>query len=195
MTHPRLRWLPRAAQREQPWTNGGGRTREVAIAPAGATLAAGCRWRVSCAEVASDGPFSVLPGMDRSLWLLAGAGCELELGDQTVRLDRRWQRVDFAGERQVAARLLDGPVQDLNVMVERASTRVAAALLHLAPGTGLQLPGDGEEQLLLLLAGGAAVHGGWLEPGDAVLWTGTTPVLVGAGLVPSVLLLASFAPR
>jgi environmental stress-induced protein Ves len=187
-------WLPRAAQREQAWANGGGRTREVAIAPAGATVS-GCRWRVSCATVASDGPFSTLPGIDRSLWLVAGTGCVLDLAGRPVRLERRWQRVDFAGECPVTARLLDGPVQDLNVMVARNTTRAEADLLQLGPGATHGLPARGGERLLLLLEGGAAVHGGWLEPGDAVVWTGADPVTVAVGAMPTVLLAASFVAR
>jgi environmental stress-induced protein Ves len=62
-----------------PWANGGGSTRQVAIDPPGATLAGAFRWRVSIAQIASDGPFSRLPGIDRAMWLVRGNGVRLDV--------------------------------------------------------------------------------------------------------------------
>ena len=45
------------------WKNGGGVTREVASWPEQAGLD-GFDWRISLAEVAAGGPFSVFPGVD-----------------------------------------------------------------------------------------------------------------------------------
>src|SRR3546814_11687114 len=56
-----------------PWKNGGGVTREIATG--GSTPL--CRewgWRVSLAEVAQDGPFSIFPETDRLIAVIAG-GC------------------------------------------------------------------------------------------------------------------------
>ena len=55
-----------------PWKNGGGTTAEIAIGPPGATLDA-FDWRISMARVASDGPFSSFPGVDRTLSIIDGA--------------------------------------------------------------------------------------------------------------------------
>ena len=93
-----LTWIRRHEQRVVPWRNGGGSTRQVAIAPPDGGLGTGFAWRVSVAGVAADGPFSALPGIDRSLWLLRGAGMDLDLDGELVRLDRPLQRLDFAGE-------------------------------------------------------------------------------------------------
>lgn len=51
-----------------PWKNGGGVTRELAVWPG----AADWRWRLSVAEVASDGPFSNFEGVQRWLAVLSG---------------------------------------------------------------------------------------------------------------------------
>ena len=59
--------------RRMPWKNGGGSTDEIATYPRGAGLDA-FDWRVSIAHVASDGPFSRFPGVERTITLLEGAG-------------------------------------------------------------------------------------------------------------------------
>ena len=59
-----------------PWKNGGGTTTEIwkAASPAGEML-----WRLSIADVASDGPFSEFPGIDRWIMVIAGKGMELTI--------------------------------------------------------------------------------------------------------------------
>ena len=54
-------------QRAMPWKNGGGITYEVAVFPAISPSLDDFDWRVSMARVAADGPFSLFPGIDRSL--------------------------------------------------------------------------------------------------------------------------------
>lgn len=167
-----LTWIRREEQRVVPWRNGGGSTREVALEPSDGSLERGFDWRVSCAGVAADGPFSPFPGFDRSLWLVRGAGVRLELPGRTVELMAPWQRIDFAGELPVVARLLAGPVDDLNVMVRRGVVRAAATVEALAEGDRRRLAFGPGEHLLLALAGPLAVLGGVLGSGDAVRWRG-----------------------
>jgi environmental stress-induced protein Ves len=77
-------------------------------------------WRVSLADVAADGPFSVFPGVDRVLTVIAGDGLVLEVEGKTERLQ---PGVPFAfpGDADVVARLTSGPIRDLNVMVRRGA--------------------------------------------------------------------------
>jgi environmental stress-induced protein Ves len=184
-----------ADQRVVPWRNGSGVTREVAIDPDGATDA--FRWRVSMAEVRSDGPFSRFPGVDRSLWLLAGKGMLLDAGGREVRLDQPLQRFDFAGETPVHARLLDGPVRDLNVMHDRAQIAAQAEIVE----SGTRMVPKGTTWLLLVLHGPMSVHACGeafdLESGDA-LRGAESPFelpIVAAADAPAAWLLATFAPR
>ncbi|MNZ79684.1 hypothetical protein D3C78_982940 [compost metagenome] len=103
----------------RPWKNGGGVTRELAIAPAGAGLD-DFDWRISCAQVASGGPFSPFPGVDRSLAVLAGAGLRLDFaGADPLILDAGRAPLAFRGEQPVSAELLGGAVSDFNVMTRR----------------------------------------------------------------------------
>lgn len=121
--------VPRTDQKQVPWRNGKGSTREIAIDPPDATVAGAFRWRVSSAPVLSSGPFSQFAGIDRSLWLLEGAGMQLSIDGASHRLDQRLQRIDFAGESSVTAELRNGPVVDLNVMVARAQICAKAEIV------------------------------------------------------------------
>jgi hypothetical protein len=107
--------------RQLPWKNGKGVTLELAIAPADAGLD-DFDWRISSARVDSDGPFSHYPGIDRSLGLLSGAGLRLKLPESVI-LDSRHPVLSFAGELDVQAELLDGPLQDFNLMSRRGRWR------------------------------------------------------------------------
>lgn len=108
-----------ADQRVVPWKNGRGTTTEVLVHPPGATVVAGFDWRISIAAIPEDGPFSSFPGVDRTLVLLDGAGVDLASPEGVERLVERYAVARFPGERQIVARLHDGPVRDLNVMVRR----------------------------------------------------------------------------
>ena len=106
-------------RRPMPWKNGGGSTTEIAIGPVGASLDA-FDWRISMAQVASDGPFSNFPGIDRTLAVIRGDGMELTIGDQTaVVLGCKSAPLGFPGDAPATARLLAGEITDLNVMTRR----------------------------------------------------------------------------
>lgn len=118
-----IRLIDSRTARQLPWKNGRGVTLELAIAPPGADLS-DFEWRISSARVDSAGAFSHFPGIDRSLGLLSGAGLRLNLPEQTsLDLDRNNPVLSFAGELDVQAELLDGPVQDFNLMSRRSHWR------------------------------------------------------------------------
>jgi len=101
-----------------PWKNGMGSTTEIAISPANATLE-NFVWRVSMAQVASDGPFSSFAAIERTLLVLEGNGLDLSVADQpTTRIDRETIH-SFPGDQPTSATLVDGPIVDLNVMSRR----------------------------------------------------------------------------
>jgi uncharacterized protein len=105
--------------RTTPWKNGGGSTTEIAAEPAGASLDT-FDWRISLAQVASDGPFSEFPGIDRTLAVLKGSGLALTIGnDAPATLERGSDPISFAGDIATSARLVAGEITDLNVMTRR----------------------------------------------------------------------------
>jgi len=186
--------LPLAAQPELPWANGGGVTRQVAIDPPGATLASGFRWRVSIAQVAMAGPFSHLPGIDRSLWLLAGDGVVLDVAGRCVELVQPLQRFDFAGETPISCTLRGGPCEDLNVMHAREHV-VATADVHELGAVGATTVAA-PQHLVVVLQGRATVAGARpLLVREALRVEADAPCALRVEGDGAVVLLASFAPR
>lgn len=102
-----------------PWKNGGGETTEIAVYPEGASVE-DFAWRVSMATVASDGPFSLFPGIDRTLSVLEGEGMVLDIeGQEPVTLTPASAPLSFPADVPTSARLVRGPITDLNVMTRR----------------------------------------------------------------------------
>ncbi len=145
-----------------PWKNGGGVTREIVCQPPAAGMN-DFDWRVSIAHIASDGPFSSFPGVDRIITLLSGGGVQLKSSDGHVDhvLDKPLAPFAFTGEQVIHARLLQGDCHDFNVMTRRsacsnASVQIvrsacnwptASQGLFLAVQGHWQLQGDHAEQL------------------------------------------------
>ncbi len=105
-----------------PWKNGGGVTREIVCQPTGAGIG-DFDWRVSIAHIASDGPFSAFPGVDRVITLLSGGGVHLQSTDGHVDhlLDKPLTPFAFKGEADINACLLDEDCYDFNVMTRRST--------------------------------------------------------------------------
>lgn len=115
-----MKILRAADYKTMPWKNGIGSTTEIAISPADATLE-NFGWRVSMAQVASDGPFSSFAAIERTLLVLEGDGLDLSVAHQeTKRIDRETVH-SFPGDQPTSARLVDGPIIDLNVMSRRGT--------------------------------------------------------------------------
>jgi environmental stress-induced protein Ves len=109
----------RAAERRfQSWKNGGGETAEIVVSPAGADFET-FEWRISTAKVARSGPFSVFPGVDRTLAVLEGGAIRLEFGNEIHLLDPDSPPIAFSGALPCMADLDGDPLLDLNVMVRR----------------------------------------------------------------------------
>ncbi|MEC5161858.1 uncharacterized protein ACFDR9_005213 [Janthinobacterium sp. CG_23.3] len=135
-----------------PWKNGGGSTTEVAVFPRGAGFD-DFDWRISLATIARSGAFSVFPGIDRSLCLVAGDGVTLTLdGERRITLSAANPLLWFAGEAAVHADVAS-ITTDFNVMTRRSRCRhqlervsVPAELARRSPTT-----------LLFVADGGAVV--------------------------------------
>lgn len=125
---PRVTLLRGADLVASPWKNGGGVTREIAVArdEAGGAALDAFAWRVSVADVAQAGPFSRFDGVDRTLVLLEGAGMWLDEAGSAAKMHALTAPLDiarFAGEAAIDARLVNGPTRDFNLMVRRGAAR------------------------------------------------------------------------
>lgn len=133
------RVLTPADYRRTPWKNGGGRTTEIATGPPRAGLA-DFAWRVSIADVEQDGAFSVFPGVERTLVLLAGDGIRLTGAGAPLELHASFEAVTFAGDTPVMCALTGGPVRDFNLMVRREVHRGEVIVVR-ARAEAFGLPG------------------------------------------------------
>lgn len=95
----------------------GGSTRQLAIFPATATVAAqDFQWRFSSATVLQSGPFTAFPNHQRLLAMRQGAGFVLQVDAQQQVVHTTQQVMRFAGQANSQAQLIDGAVVDINLM-------------------------------------------------------------------------------
>ena len=157
-----------------PWKNGAGSTTEIALFPADAGYD-NFDWRVSLATIARSGPFSIFPGIDRTLVLLTGAGLTLDLHDGAPRLlTAAAPAFSFAGEATVHASITGAAGTDFNIMTRRAR---CAHRLTRQPVSGAGHVTRTSPTTLLFLAHGEAltVSEHQLNRCDAVLLTAADP--------------------
>ena len=115
----KIRHLREADYRRMRWKNGGGWTTELYSQPLH-DGSEGFGWRVSIADIESDGAFSAFPRCDRWIALLEGNGMRLEFDDAPPAvLDQRLDFVHFSGDAHAYGSLIDGAVRDFNLIARR----------------------------------------------------------------------------
>lgn len=118
-----------------PWKNGAGVTAEVDIDPKDTDFREmKFNWRVSSAQIQEENRFSEFPGYDRILTVLSGEGLLLnneELGPFEV--------FEFEGEDQIQCSLIEGAVEDLNIIFKRDQYRASLQLVHVTGPMDLKL--------------------------------------------------------
>ena len=137
-----------------PWKNGGGTTTEIwkSASPAGEML-----WRLSIAHIASDGPFSEFPGIDRWIMVVSGNGMELTIeGLGAKRLDRPFEPLFFPGDAKTDCRLIDGPIRDFNFIISRSFGEGTLQVLQLT--AGMAAPLGENTAAVYVLAGGVEIE-------------------------------------
>lgn len=170
-----MTYLPRSSYVLKPWKNGVGMTEEIYIHP---SEKADFLFRISMAALSSSGPFSVFPGIDRSLILLEGN--PVILNERTVPL---LTPVDFPGEENIFA-TIDGEGRDLNLMClrEKASGRIEVASDEAAIG------GNCDYCLIFALDDSVIAGETTLQKYDSILLTGPSTVRGKGFLIISITL-------
>jgi len=152
--------IPFAGLSPVPWKNGGGSTTEIAVFPPDAGFD-DFDWRISLATIGADGPFSVFPGVERTLALIDGHGVTLHIDGEPTIVSAGEPVVAFEGESRVTAKLNRGPTTDFNAMTRTDRcwhqfgrrrldgpsnfvARAAFTVLFLAEGDSLELCSDDE---------------------------------------------------
>lgn len=114
----RVKRFGTADYKRMPWKNGGGSTLELLQDPA---ADGGFNWRLSIADVGTPGPFSTFDGIDRQIMLVSGNGMVLSFDQEAppVVISKPLRPHAFKGEWKTDCRLIEGAIQDFNVMVRR----------------------------------------------------------------------------
>ncbi|MGW0884725.1 HutD/Ves family protein [Streptomyces sp. NPDC002671] len=136
-----------------PWKNGGGVTSEVAARPEGAGTG-DFVWRVSLADVAQSGPFSVFEGVDRIITIVDGPGMALTVDGAPHVMATPYEPFAFSGDSGTLCELLGAPIVDFNVMVRRAE---ATARVRIVRDRVTVRPEAGTCVLAVVLQGAASL--------------------------------------
>ncbi|MBY3206525.1 HutD/Ves family protein [Rhizobium laguerreae] len=171
-----MRILRAGDHKRMSWKNGKGETVEIAVFPPGASID-DFDWRISMATVAENGPFSIFPGIDRTLAILDGNGMVLHVAGSTpVRLTTESDPLAFPADIPVTARLEDGAITDLNVMTGRDG--LAHTLIRVDVDRSKTVPLSPSTCLFLCHRGTLSFRRdgetGTLAAGDALLIEATT---------------------
>jgi len=173
--------IPFAGLGTVPWKNGSGSTTEIAIDPPEGGFDS-FNWRISLATISENGPFSVFPGVERTLALVDGHGLTLDIdGNDRVLVGKDEPVLAFSGDSDVDATLNRGPSVDFNVMTRSETCyhlfgrrrltgttsgfapRGDVSVLFLAEGDSLSVSSDGERI-------GMARFDTILFKGDTTIW-------------------------
>jgi environmental stress-induced protein Ves len=110
------------------------------------------------ARVESGGPFSLFPGIDRTLAILDGDGINLTVGGAIpVGLTTRSDPLPFPADVPIHATLIGGPVTDLNIMTRRG--RAAHSVERITVSGSFEIQVDDGTVLLFCLRGDITVAG------------------------------------
>jgi uncharacterized protein len=183
--------IPAASMPVSKWA--GGETRQLAISPSSATVAAqDFQWRFSSATVLQDGAFTPFPKYQRLLALRQGAGFTLQVDAHQQQVSSPLQVLRFAGSAQSSATLIAGAIVDINLMVDasmQANLWSALCTTEFQPWPGPILPGA----ILLIYADQAPLQI-CLEPGAPPLLLALGDVLQLRSPQQSCLVRAANAP-
>lgn len=161
--------------RDMPWKNGRGFTTELFLEE---SAAGRISFRLSSALLASSGPFSRFPGLQRVLIITEGAG--LRLSNATGSVDvLPFVPHGFSGDLESTAALFGGGSgRDFNVIFDPAFQRVDVQIREWTPGLegmldertpeGRGVDAQQAEIFLYLASGNAELSGMFLEQGSLV---------------------------
>ena len=126
--------IQRAVDRTpQPWKNGLGVQYEIMC---DGTLPDDWSWRLSTADITQDVPFSIFPGVNREFCVADGNGVVLTINGVEHRCEPG-SITKFRGDDEVYAKLIDGPMRALNLMVRDGAAEKHLHLVH--PGGSIDL--------------------------------------------------------
>lgn len=135
--------------KKQKWKNGTGITNELYVK----SDSLGLVWRLSIANVTSDGPFSNFLGIDRVILLLEGNGFILKINNNIEKkIMEKFEPFCFNGEENINCELINGAIRDFNFMTRRSDVKALFRVIHLDEEVEIQL--DRSPKVVLFVAKG-----------------------------------------
>lgn len=144
-----------ADQRKIVWKNGLGFTTQILIHPGDATLE-NFHYRINTAGVTGNEPFSELPLVDRTLFIVDGVGLRLGAAGATQEVRPDSPPFRFTGDQATPSSLIDGPVVDFNIMTRRGHATHTAMRLPTPCPASIRV--SGHPGMLFCHRGGATVE-------------------------------------
>jgi uncharacterized protein len=154
------------------WKNGRGVSWDIASEPSRAGAELG--WRLSLAEIAESGPFSLYGPVDRVFTLVSGGGLSLNVGGKTLTTPPR-QPLAFPCDVKTSCAVSGGPCRALNLFTARGEWSAAARVIAISDVIEIAL--DGRACALFALQGESALASG----GVAMSLGEGSAAVIGAG--------------
>jgi environmental stress-induced protein Ves len=168
--------LLKSSYRETPWKNGQGLTRQIAIFPKNATVAANdFLWRISSASVTQSNQFSHFPDCERQLVICSEAGV---LINGKVML--AYAPFIFSGEENIHCELINNtPIVDLGIIYKKELVQATLKVLSITSPATIDL--DPGIHFLFLAKGDECMIGeNKLEIGDTVEITNEKNIFISS---------------
>eukprot|EP00746_Dinoflagellata_sp_MGD_P141717 gnl/MRDRNA2_/MRDRNA2_74782_c0_seq2.p1 gnl/MRDRNA2_/MRDRNA2_74782_c0~~gnl/MRDRNA2_/MRDRNA2_74782_c0_seq2.p1 ORF type:complete len:251 (+),score=28.14 gnl/MRDRNA2_/MRDRNA2_74782_c0_seq2:117-869(+) len=150
--------LKRSDYIEKPWKNGRGSALQIARGKSKFTTTQldesweGADWNLNLAPVMADTTYSCFPGFSRQLTVVKGNGLQLTVdGNSMHGLHRKYivaeplGPVQFEGDVPCESFLIDGPVENLNLLYRRDAVKAVAVVV------------SGQAVLPVVIGGNAAI--------------------------------------
>ena len=114
-------------------------------------------WRLSTADITQDVPFSIFPGVNREFCVADGNGVVLTING----VERRCEPgsiTKFRGDDEVFAKLIDGPMKALNLMVRDGAEKKHLQVVRAGGSIDLRI-----SNVLIAITGAAKLQQNWGE--------------------------------
>ena len=119
-------------------------------------------WRLSTADITQDVPFSIFPGVNREFCVADGSGVVLTINGVEHRCEPG-SITKFRGDDEVFARLINGPMKALNLMVRDGAEKKHLQVVRGGGSIDLR-----SSNALIAITGAAKLQQNW---GEVVLET------------------------
>ena len=118
-----------------PWKNGMGVTHEICSSDVGGTIL----WRLSLAEVQSDGPFSTFENLERITTVIEGLGMRLASADNEIDA-LPLKPINFSGDIALTGYCNSTPIRNFNLIFDPKRIVADVQVLTKPSETDLSCP-------------------------------------------------------